>query len=245
MFFMKNFIMKNSKFIIAFLIYVLISSAAFADRAPKFENFPTLGRCTGSSVRLREDPSTDSEILGKLNIGDYVVVLDRFVTDGELWYEVDHPLEVGSAFVFGKYLEAVYLEEYQNNLLHKLIMQLYLDYGVTPEKAVKLAGKPKKQNREIIGGDEIERINIDFGNYNLEYLGGTLTGVNVTGGKKSFCDIKIGNNSDEVIKAFGTPNNRTDEEISYQAGELTYISFGLKNGKVSNMYYQVYYDIEE
>ena len=238
--------MKNSKFFIfALLIVFLISSAAFADRAPKFQSFPTLGRCTGNSVRLREDPNTESEILGKLNDNDVVVVIDKFITDGNVWYEVDHPTEEGSAFMFGKYLEAIYLEDHQENPLHKLIMQLYLDFGMTPEKALKISSKPKSRNREIIGADKIERVNLDFGSYSLEYLGGSLTGLDIKGGKKSFGDIQIGDEAEKVINALGKPNNRSEEEISYQEGEFTYITFALKNEKVSHMNYQVYYDIEE
>ena len=243
--------MKKSKFIFALLICVLIFifnslSVAFADPVPKFQSFPTLGRCTGNSVRLREDPSTESEILGKLNIGDDVVVIDKFVTDGDTWYEVDNPFDEGSAFMFGKYLEAVYLEEHQVNPLHKLIMQLYVDYGITPEKALKISSKPKSRNREIIGADSIERVNFDFGNYSLEYLGGSLTGVDVKRGKKSFGGIKIGSDADEIIEKFGEPNNSKEENIyNYQYGEMTFITFELKDNKVSHMNYQVYYDIEE
>ncbi|MBR1486454.1 MAG: SH3 domain-containing protein, partial [Synergistaceae bacterium] len=209
--------MKKSKFVFTLGIAALIfafSSAAFADRAPKFQSFPTLGRCTGNSVRLREDPSTESEILGKLNMNDFVVVIDKFVTDGETWYEVDHPTEVGSAFIFGKYMEAVYLENYQDNPLHKMIMNLYMTFGMTPEKALKISSRPKSQNRETVGSDSIERVNLDYGSYRLEYLDNTLTGVNITKGKKIFYgalgnEIKIGSDADDVIDAFGQPNNRT------------------------------------
>ena len=218
---------------------------AFADRAPNFQSFPTLGHCTGNSVRLREDPSTESEILGKLNMGDTVVVLDKFIAEGDVWYEVDHPWEPGSAFVFGKYLEASYLENHQDNPLHKLTMQLYLDYGITPEKAEKLLGKPKSKNRETIGADSLERINFDFGNYSLEYLDGTLTSVNIKRGKKSFGNIKIGSDSSELVDAFGEPKDKEENLYVYQESEMVYITFELKNQKVSSMNYQVYYDIEE
>ena len=237
--------MKISKFSLALLISVLIFSAAYADPVPRFENFPTLGRCTGSGVRLREDPDTDSEILGKLNLDDTVVVLDKFITGGDTWYEVDHPTEPGSAFVFGKYLEAAYLENHQANPLHTLVMNLYLIFGITPEKAVKLSGKPKKQEREIIGEDKLERVNMDWGNYRTEYVGGTLTSVSVEGGKKSFGAIKIGDSAEKVISAFGQPNSKEENNLMYQESEMVYINFELGNQKVKHMYYRVYYDIEE
>ena len=230
--------------LILVFVCVLLSSAAFADRLPQFKSFPTLGRCNGTSVRLREDPSTESEILGKLNTSDVVVVLDKFVTDGATWYEIDNPFDEGSAFVFGKYLEACYMEDYQEKPLHKLIMNLYLTFGVTPEKALKISGKPKKQERENVGSDNLERVYLTYKNFTLEYLDNSLTGVDVSGGKKTFGDIKIGDDADKVIEAFGEPTSKEENHYGYQESEMTFISFELKNNKVSKMNYQVYYDIE-
>lgn len=237
--------MKISKILLALLISILISSVAFADRMPKPVNFPTLGRCTGNSVRLREDPNTDSEILGKLNVNDSVVVLDKFITDGETWFEVDHPTEPGSAFVFGKYIDAIYDENHQGSPLHKLIMNLYLTFGMTPEKAVKLAGiKPKTRDDETIGSGEFERVRMKFENFSLEYVDNFLTAVRVNKGKKSFNGIKIGDSAEKVINSFGQPKDRAENNLMYQEGEMTYINFELRNQKVSSMSYQVYYDIE-
>jgi len=235
---------KISKFFFALSIFVLFSSSAFADRAPKFQSFPTLGRCTGTNVRLREDPSTESEILGKLNPENFVVVLDKFITNGDTWYEIDNPFDEGSAFVFGKYLEACYLEEHQKKPLHKLVMNLYLTFGMTSGKALMLSGRPKEQERETIGSDKLERVNLKYNNFTLEYLDQTLTGVDVSGGKKSFGEIKIGDDADEVIEAFGEPKNKEENLYSYQEGEMTYITFEFQDNKVSHMNYQVYYDIE-
>ena len=238
--------MKISRFLLASLIAVLFSSVAYADRIPLPVNFPTLGQCTGNSVRLREDPNTDSEILGKLNMNDSVVVLDKFITDGETWYEVDHPTEPGSAFVFGKYIEATFAENYQDNPLHKLIMNLYLTFGITPEKALKLAGKPKSREDETIGGsDGFERVRMEFNDFRLEYVADFLMGVSVDKGKKSFGAIKIGDSAEKVINTFGTPTDDSPNNLMYQESEMVYINFELQNRKVSHMHYQVYYDIEE
>ena len=237
--------MKISKFLPALLLAVLISTAAHADRAPVFETFPTLGGCTGNGVRLREDPNTDSEILGKLNAGETVVVLDKFITDGETWYEVDHPSEPGSAFVFGKYLEALYTENHQAAPLHKLVMNLYLTFGITPEKALKLSGKPKSREDKKIGSDGFERVRMEFDSFSLEYVAGTLTGVHVEKGKKTFGEIKIGDSAEKVMGAFGTPTDRAENNLMYQESEMVYINFELQDQKVSRMSYQVYYDIEE
>ena len=237
--------MRKLKIAILFLCLFALASVAVADSPNKFENFPTLGRCTGSGVRLREDPGTDSEILGKLNRDDSVVVLDRFITDGDVWYEVDHPTQEGSAFVFGKYLEAVYAENYQDNPLHKLIMQLYLTYGITPEKAVSLFGKPKNEKRDTIGGGEYERVSMSWKNCSVEYVNNLLTSVVISGGDKAFGNIKIGDSTDKLIQNFGEPSDQSTGAYSYQESEIVYINFDVDKNRVKNMSYQVYYDIEE
>ena len=131
------------------LFIALIASASWADRVPVLSEFPTLGRCNGNGVRLRADTDTKSTILGKLDDGDIVVVLDETLAHGDTWYEVDHPTKNGKAWVFGKYLEAVYEESYQANPKHQLIMNVYLTFGMTPEKAIALSGKPKDLARVL------------------------------------------------------------------------------------------------
>ena len=234
----------SRKIFTALIFCVLIVSCAWADRAPELSDFPTLARCTGNNVRLRADPNTKSTILGKLDDGDYVVVLNETFAHGDTWYQVDHPTRKGQAYVFGKYLEAIYEESYQPSPKHKLLMSLYLDYGITPEKAVSLSGKPKKRERERIGADKIERVTMNFGNYNVEYLGGSLTGVEVNRGNNYFGNIKIGDSADKLLDEFGDPDSMDESSLTYQIGEMTNFTFMTKEGKIISMYYQVYYDIE-
>ena len=234
----------GKRFFAAMLFIALIASASWADRVPVLSEFPTLGRCNGNGVRLRADTDTKSTILGKLDDGDIVVVLDETLAHGDTWYEVDHPTKNGKAWVFGKYLEAVYEESYQANPKHQLIMNVYLTFGMTPEKAIALSGKPKDLDRERIGADKLERVIMNFGNYSLEYLDGTLTGVEVKKGNKRFGNIKIGDSTDKLLDELGEPTDKEEDFWSYQESEMVYFTFGLKNGKVSNMNYQVYYDIE-
>ena len=236
--------MVMRKIILAFVLCVLTATYAWADRTPELADFPTLGRCTGNGVRLRADADTKSTILGKLDDGDVVVVLDETLAHGDTWYEVDHPTKKGKAWVFGKYLEGIYEESYQASPKHKLIMSLYLTFGMTSEKAVALSGKPNKRTRERIGADKLVRVTMDWGNYSVEYLGETLTGVEVKKGNKRFGNIRIGDSTEKLLDEIGEPNSKEDSSWLYQEGEMTYITFAIKNNKVSSMNYQVYYDIE-
>ena len=235
------------KIILALALCFVITSTAFADRVPEFSGeFPTLARCTGNKVNLRDEPGTDgTKVINQLNNGDFIVALDRVIVEGEMWYEVDNPNAKGSAFMFSKYIEPVYEEEYQMKPLHKLIMNLYLTFGMTPQKAKLLDKAIRKREVENIGSDNIVRIYMHYKDFDLEYLDGTLVGVQVKRGKKPFGNIKIGDSVEKLEDELGRPNRQEAEGIySYQEGEMTYINFELKNNKVSGMSYQVYYDIE-
>ena len=230
------------------LAVLLVCGCAWGDRIPSFSAFPTWGICTGDYVRMREEPSTKAKVLEpqRLNRDQRVIVLDETEKRGEIWYEIDHPTEEGSAWVSGKFIQAVMEEEYQEDPMRQLLVKLNLTFGSSPEKARALFGKPVKQKREVIGSDDdITRITMSWQGHEAEYLNGSLTGVTVTGGKTPFGRIRIGDKTDRLQKALGKPSDATDETWTYQPGEMDYVTFSLKDGKVSGMGYQFYYDIGE
>lgn len=115
--------------IFAFIFLLIFCGTAYA------ENFPDLGECTGNNVRLREEPDTESEIVGKVNKGDVFVMLDAKKINGKKWYLIDHPTKKGSSWIFGKYVKKFHEVHYSKlTPTHILAMQLRLDYGMTPEK---------------------------------------------------------------------------------------------------------------
>ena len=230
--------------VIVIVALFLLSGCAFADQAPSFRAYPTWGICTGSYVRIREDTDTNSEILGRLNQDQRVIVLDETLAHGDTWYKIDHPTEVGTAWVFGKYIEAADEEKYQEDPMRQLLVKLNLTFGSTPEKARALFGKPTKQEREVIGSDnDIVRLTLHWNGRVLEYLGDNLTSVSVSKGKTPFGDIRIGDGTGKLEEILGKPWEASDESWVYQAGEMDYITFTLKDGKIVDMSYQYYYDI--
>ena len=60
------------------------------------------GIVTGSSVNLREGPSTNYGRMGAVQEGDILVLTG--VSDGD-WIQVHHPTNGGNAWMYGKYLE--------------------------------------------------------------------------------------------------------------------------------------------
>lgn len=234
------------KIALSVLAVLFLCGAALADPVPTFRAFPTWGICTGDYVRMREDPDTKAAVLEphRLHRDQRVIVLDETLTHGDTWYEIDHPSEIGTAWVFGKYIEAAMEEEYQEDPMRQLLVKLNLTFGSSPEKARALFGKPVKQKRESIGSDDdITRVTMSWRGHDVEYLNGSLTGVSVTKGDTPFGDIRLGDSVEELEKALGRPGDATDENWTYQPGEMDYITFRLEDGKVVEMGYQYYYDI--
>ena len=99
------------------LAVLLVCGCAWGDRIPDFSAFPTWGICTGDYVRMREDADTKAAVLEphRLHRDQRVIVLDETLTHGDTWYEIDHPSEIGTAWVFGKYIQAAREEEYQED----------------------------------------------------------------------------------------------------------------------------------
>lgn len=62
-----------------------------------------VGIATGKRVNVRQEATTDSDVVAKLNKGDEVEVLDETEADGAVWYRVR--LEEGEGYVHGKYLD--------------------------------------------------------------------------------------------------------------------------------------------
>jgi len=62
--------------------------------------FPTSGRCLiatyGETVNIRQAPNVNAPVVGQLNPGDFLVVLNKTVINGELWYRTPLGYVLGS-----------------------------------------------------------------------------------------------------------------------------------------------------
>ncbi|MBQ6775230.1 MAG: SH3 domain-containing protein, partial [Synergistaceae bacterium] len=74
------------------LILVFVAQSAFAS------GYPDYGFSTGNGVRLRESPSTDSKILGRVDESSMLVLLGEVKAGGKTWYKVEHPTKRGTAW---------------------------------------------------------------------------------------------------------------------------------------------------
>jgi len=208
------------------------------------DRFPDLAMCRGNKVRLRENPDTNSKIIGQLNENTTFILLDAKEVNGEKWYLIDHPSKKGSAWIFGKYVEKYYkFKDCDYTPAHEIAMQLRLDYGITPEKTRALLGKPLKTLKDAHGNFA----GLKYKDYDLYYEHYDDSGYNIKQiqvgygddegkAKGNFGPIKIGDDKTKLFKIFG--NNIRDEEnfvnVDLPSGEVMYFNFD-ENNKISSM----------
>lgn len=211
--------------------------------------YPILARCTGESVRLREDPSTNAKIIGKVDLG-FLYVLDETAVEGEVWYEVDHPTQKGTAWIFGKYVDIDYYLEGiapETRLATRLAWQVRITFGDTLEKAHVLFGKPKKQSKTMTWieglGRRLPDITLTWPTHTAQYVDGGLTMVKVTKGSLPFGTFRIGDSASNVRDLLGEPSEDSEEGwLSYELAPVNTLSFKERNGKITAMEYISWFD---
>ncbi len=210
------------RLILAMLIALLLVS--FAEGAGKFAAFPTVGVCTGDSVRYRAKPDTKSEIWGSLSLNEKVIVDGQKVIDGETWYEILPKDAQDSAYVYGKYLAPYFDEEAQKSPVNKTVIKILLTY--CPFRDYDYWGEYDSQ----FVYPEVTRT------YNKQ---GWLTGVEAWNPSKDFGfgDIYIGDDASKLTELFGEPNRKSDSEYEYTAGTSS-LTFRIENGKITRMIYE-------
>ena len=212
------------RLILAVLIALLLVS--FAECAEKFAAFPTVGVCTGDSVRYRAKPDTKSEIWGSLSLNEKVIVDGQKVIDGETWYEILPKDAQDSAYVYGKYLAPYFDEEAQKSPVHNMIIDIlqvyspYEDYDYYTE----YGGEEVKRTYDKSGWlvrVEAWKKGCSFGN----------------DGQDSGKNISIGDDAGKLTKILGEPDKKSGSEYEYTAGTSS-LTFRIENGKITRMIYE-------
>lgn len=246
--------MKN-KIFLAFFLFVTVTAVSSAwGESRIFVEYPTLGECTGDSVRIRSETNTKSKILGALNEYDKIIVLDKVKSGKDVWYEVDNPAGDEKAYVFGKYLAPAYRQEFQQSGAAKILTDIRLTYGSTPEKMSILSSKTKKlTHKKSETGFPITIA--DWGDYRAFYFDsceerpGYLKSLEIKSGRKSFGNIYIGDSVNKLREELGEPENENenlweynfylygyDEDVDELVDNCIF-KFTIKDGKVAGMYY--------
>lgn len=106
-----------------------------------------IGESSGQNVRIRSLPSTKGEILGALNVGEWIIVAERRDTGGaHPWYRIIYPVRDG--WVYGQYVQffasgkEVPFEPSAYWNIGRLFYLLIAEYGWTPDDARTRFGPP-------------------------------------------------------------------------------------------------------
>ena len=180
-------------------------------------NYPALALCTGSSVRLRDNPGTDSEILARADKGDMLVLLKDQSVNGDIWYAADNPVAEGTVWISGQFVDI-----YSNNNgkpAYKLALDVRMNYGLKPDKARALYGEPDEVTRDKFffdpAGKELTEEVLIYKNFELRYVENRLRHVEILKGGAAFGSLMLGQEADDVVKALGAPTVRAEDDTSF------------------------------
>ena len=197
-------------------LVMLLVCAAPSCAAERFVKFPAIGVCTGTYVRYREDPDTESEILGRLNTPDRVIVLGRTSVGGDTWYEIEDPRGDRSGYVFGKYIVPVFSEKIQRSKTYALMVDILQNFGITRDRA------------EFYDGPKVK----------TRYTDDYLTFIDATRQGTMFGEISIGDDRDKVESILDDPEVDDEDMLDYRLDVETGVRFIFEDGKVTRMVFE-------
>ena len=220
--------------ILATVISIVIAGCAYGSI-----DYPTLGTCTGSNVRLRDNPGTNyTNIIGKANNGDQFIVLGERRVNGDMWYAVDHPIEQGTLWISGRYLD-LYDGDNFGSPAFKLSMKIRINFGLRPAKARELLGQPKRSQRERFFFDPAQKMiteeTLSYEGLTLRYVDGLLRDVSVTRKGHAFGELKIGESKQLVIDVLGRPAQEDDNTLTYEISPVESLTFRCKDDEIVAM----------
>ena len=220
---------------------IILAAACCLSAATAFGSidYPTIGFCTGSNVRLRDNPGTNyTNVISKANNGDEFIVLGERRVNGDTWYAVDHPAGQGTLWIFGKYLE-LYDGDKFGSPVFTMSMKIRQDYGIRPAKARELLGQPKRTQRERFFFDPAQKIiteeTLAYDGLTLRYIDGMLHEVSVTKKGHAFGKLKVGESRQMVIDILGHPAQEDDHMLSYEVSHVETLTFRSKDDEIVAM----------
>ena len=192
--------------ILAVMFMLLLCGTAFA------EEFPKLGRCSGKGVRLREEPNTQSEVIGKADPDTQLVLLGEQVSDGEKWYKVEHPIYKGTAWIHSQFVNIAYGKD-------DVFLDVRQTFGISPTKTQALFGEPEKIVEAKFGGDELEAFYYDYPSFRawFDKEENSIIFVFVEKGGPAILGMNAGDKAEKLLK-LGMPKN-TLKLRRYKNGE--------------------------
>ena len=210
--------------------------------------YPALGYCTGSNVRLRESPSTKSRILGEVSDPQELVLLGERKVNGQVWYRVDDPFDDREAWISGRYVSR---NEDTVSPANVTAVKIRSVFGQTPRKTRAIFGRPQDIERTKFYFDparkEYTREILTYPAFTASFTEGRLTRVEVRKKGYAFGEIEVGETMQIVLDTLGRPASDKRNEFVYEISPVEVLTFKSADDRegverVKTMLWEVYLD---
>ena len=193
--------------LLAVLLLFALSGALSASGGDGNYEWPRSGFLTGTSVNLRERPSTGGKIAGRFaseHEGE-LLVAGKFDGGEEFpWYRVISA-KFGEGWIYGKFL-SVYEA---GDPVQRYALKIRADFGISPAIAVKNWGEPtgRSERKKTIPDFKktVTILTLTFHGHEAVYWDGVLQSVEIPGGPMGFADILMGMDLAEATMLLGEP----------------------------------------
>lgn len=207
--------------------------------------YPAIGMCTANYVRYRDEPGTNSNILGRIHEFQDVIVLGEKRYRGEKWYRIENPSDEGDAWISGQYIN-IYENENVPERVYAMKIKIMQNFGTNPDKARVLLGKPERTKKEKFyfepAGENLTGTTLRYDGCSLYYVEASLHSVEVTNSDYAFGDIHVGDSKQKVLDTMGKPESENEDFLSYRITDLESIDFTFRDDKVISMTCEHYMD---
>ena len=200
--------MTGRRAVLTVLLLFVLSGALSASGGEVNYQWPRSGFLTGTSVNLREKPSTGGKIAGRFaseHEGGELLVTAKFDGGEEFpWYRVISA-KFGEGWIYGKFL-SVYEA---GDPVQRYALRIRADFGISPALAVKNWGEPtgRSERKKTIPDFKktVTILTLTFHGHEAVYWDGVLQSVEIPGGPMGFADILMGMDLAEATMLLGEP----------------------------------------
>ena len=229
-------------------VIVVMMMLALAGCVYASPEYPVLGWCTGSNVRLRESPSTKSRILGEVSDPQELVLLGERKVNGQVWYHVDDPFDDREAWISGRYVSR---NEDSPTPANVAAVKVRSAFGQTSRKTRAIFGRPKDIERTKFFFDpaqrEYTREILTYPAFTASFTEGRLTRVEVRKKGYAFGEIEVGETMQIVLDTLGRPASDKRNEFVYEISPVEVLTFKSADDRegverVKTMLWEVYLD---
>ena len=185
---------------------------------------PKSGVVVGSNVNVREDHSTSSSRVTRLNVNSKLDIIGTYnVTSGQyqgIWYNIMTGGKEG--WIYGRYVQPLgsgLPEGYSNALLKT--------FGSNKTQLVDALGQPTKSSNT----------SLEWQGLTATLKGENITRIRVTNSKRELQNgLKVGMSQTALLQILGFPSGVSNKVLQYNEGNKTGISVQLdKNNAISSI----------